>query len=428
MWYNPTLGTISSARQIEINGLRYPASLFKNPSLLIDLEIYPLIINRPDDRYYVIGAESRNLVNNEWVVTYAQTDRPLTDVKFDAILRAYNEMLSVLSQTDPIQDKVDKLESYGLASQRSTLYDYKRDVYGEFAQRIADINSCATVDEVKTLEETTVFVPLPSSTWLEDTQEDIKNALSSMATPSGVTGYATLADINALRQEILGHQDTHYITLDGVDDYISLTGTGNCMDLSHGANWTLGFTVDQNYVGNSDKFSPLQSGDNNWTLYNGGLHSTIGDAVNALHWNTASYAQGIAAGDKIILRADGTHVQFWWNNVQKHQATLGTVDVGEGSFNNLTIGNATTSATIGAVPNWNASIDNLLICADQALDFNEMAEFFNSNDFDNYSFKDTKMTDFVTMGEDEYPNITGEKGVVTGTLVNGTPDNFVERS
>jgi len=225
-----------------------------------------------------------------------------------------------------------------------------------------------------------------------------------------------------------GHQDTHYITLDGVDDYISLTGTGNCMDLSHGANWTLGFTVDQNYVGNSDKFSPIQSGANNWTLYNGGLHSTIGDAVNALHWNTASYAQGIAAGDKIILRADGTHVQFWWNNVQKHQATLGSANVGAGSFNNLTIGNATTSATIGAVPNWNASIDNLLICADQALDFNEMAEFFNSNDFDNYSFKDTKMTDFVTMGEDSYPNVTGERGVVTGTLVNGTPDNFVERS
>ena len=223
-------------------------------------------------------------------------------------------------------------------------------------------------------------------------------------------------------------EDTHYVTLDGVDDYISLTGTGNCMDLSHGANWTLGFTVDQNYVGNSDKFSPIQSGDNNWTLYNGGLHSTIGDAVNALHWNTAAYAQGIAAGDKIILRADGTHVQFWWNNVQKHQATLGTSNVGAGSFDNLTIGNATTSATAGAVPNWNASIDNLLICANHALDFNEMAEFFNSNDFDTYSFKDTKLTDFVTMGEDTYPNITGDRGVVTGTLVNGTPDNFVERS
>jgi len=238
-------------------------------------------------------------------------------------------------------------------------------------------------------------------------------------------GPASLAYL--LISNYLGHQDTHYITLDGVDDYISLTGTGNCMDLSHGANWTLGFTVDQNYVGNSNMFSPVQSGANNWTLYNGGLHSTIGDAVNALHWNTAAYAQGIAAGDKIILRADGTHVQFWWNNVQKHQATLGSANVGAGSFDNLTIGNATTSATVGAVPNWNASIDNLLICSGQALDFNEMAEFFNSNDFDNYSFKDTKMTDFVTMGEDEYPNVTGEKNIVTGTLVNGTSANFVQR-
>jgi len=250
-----------------------------------------------------------------------------------------------------------------------------------------------------------------------------------------LTNYYTKAEIDALLEalkieilNIIAHVDTHYVTLDGVDDYISLTGTGNCMDLSHGANWTLGFTVDQNYVGNSDKFSPIQSGDNNWTLYNGGLHSTIGNATDALHWNTAAYAQGIAAGDKIILRADGTHVQFWWNNVQKHQATLGSAGVGAGTPNTLTIGNATTSATAGAVPNWNASIDNMMICANHALDFSEMAEFFNSNNFDTYSFSYTKMTDFVTMGEDTYPNITGHRNVVTGTLVNGTPANFVERS
>jgi len=221
--------------------------------------------------------------------------------------------------------------------------------------------------------------------------------------------------------------DTHYVTLDGVNDYINLTGTGNCFDLSAGAEWTLGFTVDAGYAGNSDKLSTVQSGSNSHVLYNGGLHSTFGNGAGALSWNTASYMTGVQAGDKIAFRANGTKVQLWWNGVLKHQATLGTGGVTTGTPNSLTIGNATTSSAVGAVPNWNTSVDNLMVCSGSGLTDAELAEFFASDDFALYSFAGTKLTDFVTMGEDTYPNITGENAVVTGTLVNGTTANFVER-
>ena len=221
--------------------------------------------------------------------------------------------------------------------------------------------------------------------------------------------------------------DTHYVTLDGVNDYINLTGTGNCFDLSAGAEWTLGFTVDANYVGNSNAFSTVQSGPNHHVFYNGGLHSTFGNGAGALSWNTAAYMQGLQAGDKIAYRANGTHVQLWWNGVMKHQATLGTGGVTAGTPNSLTIGNTTASSTAGAVPNWNTSVDNLMVCAGASLTDAELAEFFASDDYALYSFAGTKLTDFVTMGEDTYPNITGENSVVTGTLVNGTTANFVER-
>ena len=222
--------------------------------------------------------------------------------------------------------------------------------------------------------------------------------------------------------------DTHYVTLDGVNDYINLSGTGNCMDFSAGAEWALGWTVDEGYAGNANKLSMIQSGVNNWTLYNGGLHSTFNNGTNALQWNTAAYVQGLTAGDKIAVRADGSKVQFWLNGVRKHQATLGTNGVGTGTPNSLTIGNATTAAGIGTIPNWNASVDNLMVVANATLTDSELAEFFASDDFDSYSFAGTKLTDFVTMGEDAYPNITGENSVVTGTLVNGTTANFVERA
>ena len=221
--------------------------------------------------------------------------------------------------------------------------------------------------------------------------------------------------------------DTHYVTLDGVNDYINLTGTGNCFDLSAGAEWTLGFTVDAGYAGNTNKLSTVQSGPNHHVFYNDGLHSTFGNGAGALSWNTAVSMQGIAAGDKIAYRANGTHVQLWWNGVLKHSATLGTGGVTAGTPNSLTIGNATASSVIGAVPNWNTSVDNLMVCSGASLTDAELAEFFASDDFALYSFAGTKLTDFVTMGEDTYPNITGENSVVTGTLVNGTTANFVER-
>ena len=228
--------------------------------------------------------------------------------------------------------------------------------------------------------------------------------------------------------EVPAAGDTHYVTLDGVNDYITLNGTGSCMDLSAGATWTLGFTVEENYPGNADKQAPISSGTNYWSLYNGGLHSTFGNDVAALNWNTAAYMQGITAGDKIVLRANGTHVQVWWNGVRKHQASLGTQGVTTGGApGTLEIGKNANTASAGYAPHWATSIDNLMVCGSDALTDAEMSEFFGSNDYALYTFAGTKLTDFVTMGEDTYPNINGELSNVTGTLFNGSTANFVER-
>ena len=241
---------------------------------------------------------------------------------------------------------------------------------------------------------------------------------------NNVFGYE-LSSVGALAPTV---GDTHYVTLDGVNDYITLTGAGSCMDLSAGATWTLGFTVDHNYPGNANVQAPVSSGTNYWALYNSGLHSTFGNDVAALNWNTAAYMTAVTAGDKIAIRANGTHVQVWWNGVRKHSAALGTQGVTTGGApGTLNIGAAINTAAAGHAPNWATSVDNLMVCGSAALTDAELGEFFASNDYALYSFSGTKLTDFVTMGEDTYPAIEGELTVVTGTLVNGTTANFVER-
>ncbi|MEK9770352.1 MAG: hypothetical protein VW683_15685, partial [Betaproteobacteria bacterium] len=222
MWYNPTLGIVTLPKQIEFNGKKYPASLFRNPALLVELEIYPVVVESVDTRYYVQGAETRTLINNEWHFTYAQTDRPLADVKVEAVRDAYAEMTDIIAQLEPFQEKVDKLSSYGLATLRQSIYDYKKDVYSAFAQRIADIQACATVNDVKTLEETGVSVPFPTDTWLEDIEDSIKTALSGISDTSDITDYATLADINPV-EVLTTQQDFYRKAVTDMNDALALT-------------------------------------------------------------------------------------------------------------------------------------------------------------------------------------------------------------
>ena len=57
----------------------------------------------------------------------------------------------------------------------------------------------------------------------------------------------------------------------------------------------------------------------------------------------------------------------------------------------------------------------------------EKAEFFAGGDVTTHSYY-AAARDAVPFGEGTFPNVTGEKANITGSLVNGTADDFVERT
>ena len=80
----------------------------------------------------------------------------------------------------------------------------------------------------------------------------------------------------------------------------------------------------------------------------------------------------------------------------------------------------------GQVVDFEGGVDNLLF-TNTALSASEKAEWFTGGDVTTHGYY-ASARDFVPCGEGVFPNVVGEKGNVIGSLVNGTSDDFVERT
>jgi hypothetical protein len=94
--------------------------------------------------------------------------------------------------------------------------------------------------------------------------------------------------------------------------------------------------------------------------------------------------------------------------------------------NELAIGKGGIPFAQGTFQYAEGGFDNLLVTYG-TLSGSEKAEFFAGGDVTQHSYY-SAARDFVPMGEGTFPAVTGEKGNVLGALVNGTSDDFVERT
>ena len=102
MWYSETFGVIKTPRELTIDGSTYPRQIFRqwSKSALADLGIRPARVETPDKRYYNTGAESYNLVGNEWVITYVATEKDVESLKTQLIGKINTNIGSILSSSD----------------------------------------------------------------------------------------------------------------------------------------------------------------------------------------------------------------------------------------------------------------------------------------------------------------------------------------
>ena len=222
--------------------------------------------------------------------------------------------------------------------------------------------------------------------------------------------------------------DDAFIRMDGVNDYISLDGTGSIMDYT--ATWTVACEiVELPSVTTDNKFMTLwRSGNNGLSLRRGGTNWGFyaANGYNSVAQANTWYAP--SAGSRILVECDGVRIKYWLDGVQRSNSVMNTTHRDSTSHvnNSIDFGKGGIAFGQGTYQDFEGGVDNMLF-TNNILSSAEKAEFFAGGDVTQHSYY-TAARDFVPCGEGTFPNVVGEKSNVTGSLVNGTSDDFVERT
>ena len=225
-----------------------------------------------------------------------------------------------------------------------------------------------------------------------------------------------------------GTLDDAFVRLDGVNDFVSLTGTGSTLDYT--ATWTIGLEIVELPSVTTDNtfWCFARSGNNGLSLRKGGTNWGFYAAQNQYSVAQANTWVAPQAGSRILVECDGTRLKYWLDGTQRSNTVMNSTyrDGTDHVVNSLEIGKGGIPFAQGTFQYAEGGFDNLLVTYN-ILSSAEKAEFFAGGDVTTHSYY-AAARDAVPMGEGTFPNVTGEKANVTGSLVNGTSDDFVERT
>ena len=241
---------------------------------------------------------------------------------------------------------------------------------------------------------------------------------------SALTAFPTVAE----EAPSLEYSDTHYIHLDAVNDYLSLTGTFNAPSPASDTTWAIGFEIESvSSVNDSTYTTMFSSGDTAFTLRKGGSNWGIYCFADGWSMAQANTWYAPAAGSKILIQWDGTYVDYYLNGTRRAHMNANNAysDNASPVAGLLEFGKGGVSTVYWSLCNWFGGINNLMI-SDNNLSSDYIAEYFATQDVSTHSYYGD-IVDFLPLGENTYPNVVGLKGNVTGTLENGTESDFVER-
>jgi len=238
-------------------------------------------------------------------------------------------------------------------------------------------------------------------------------------------------EIAALDVEAAGYSNTHYIDLDGTNDYVDLDTGVNANVLDYTQTWALGFEIESVTSINDSSYTTLwKRGGNELTLRKGGTNYGIyafanGNSVGQS--NTWRYPQ---PGSKVLFVCNGTQLKYtiYSPNLDEVKTFTMTLNQTNVTNHNNPSGNLEIGQMGARGSNWYGGINNAFIMegAGSDLGMEQIAEYFGGQDVTLMSFYE-EIEDFLPLGEDTYPAVTGTKGVISGNLINGTASDFVAR-
>lgn len=238
-----------------------------------------------------------------------------------------------------------------------------------------------------------------------------------------------------------GNQANRYIELDGVNDYIEFSNAGDALDFTK--DWSIGVTlVGVTGPASSTKMSlfgrggvqitlQAHAGSTNWGLY----VTSDNDLYNADKRAQANtwYAPGDFSRLLFVYTASDKRLKYFIGDpatgVYAQRANLSipqTMVDGQNIAGGLCIGkefSGVGGAGFSGI-NWNGGLNNLVV-SNVAFTGPHLTEYFQTGEAFTAMELYSDVVAYAKLGEDTFPNVTDEKGLLTGgALVNGTVDDF----
>ncbi len=160
MWYSENIRMFAIAKPFKYDGISYPATVFRNPDALKLLTIYPVVIVKPDSKYYTMGAETKVLANDVWTFTYAAVEKDLETLRGELVKRWLTQLDTTLAPTDKFLTRADEMSQwFSKWVINPLLQQWRDDVYLQFNVKMNGITEAVTFPGIIAADETPVDIP-----------------------------------------------------------------------------------------------------------------------------------------------------------------------------------------------------------------------------------------------------------------------------
>ena len=253
---------------------------------------------------------------------------------------------------------------------------------------------------------------------------------------NGASWYDTLVEmsltgISEQEEASSGYSNTHYIDLDGTNDYVEFDSGVDSDVLDYTKSWSLGIEIENVSQINDSSYTTLwKRGNNEITLRKGGGNWGVYFYANGQSVAQANTWRVPEQGSKLFFVCDSGFVKYYITTPSNNGTYYTIMYLNPMNVANYNDANGDLTFGQGGIKgsNWYGGINNAMIMKGSSanLGSNQWSEYFGSQDVTLMSFYD-EVEDFIPLGEGVYPAVEGTKGVVSGSLLNGTPSDFVER-
>ena len=160
MWYSNELGTFSTARPFKYNDVSYPATTFKQPTILADATIYPLRVEKVDTKYYTQGAMTRTFADGMWTESYEAVPKDFEALQKE-LVRYYLGLLdTTLARTDKFLTRSDEMSQwFSKWTINPALEQWRDGVYLLFNIRMNAITEAVTFEGLVLADEQSFVIP-----------------------------------------------------------------------------------------------------------------------------------------------------------------------------------------------------------------------------------------------------------------------------